>query len=90
MSLLCQQVGEDAAKFCGRLCFSGWLPFFFFFLVGLGVMQKERDGVAETIGGVLQNPVSFFYALPHKGLHSSVSIEVKSGSWTAFWGQWDI
>lgn len=63
---------------------------FFFFLVGLGVTQKERDGVAETIGGVLQNPVSFFHALAHKGLPSSVSIEVISGSWTAFWGQWDI
>ena len=74
--LLCQQVGEDAVKFCGRLCFSGWLCF----VCGDGVDAK-RKSIAETV-----YPVSFPWALAHKRLHSPVSTDLNSGSWTAFWG----
>lgn len=49
--------------------------------VGMGLMQKERDGIAETV-----YPVSFPWALAHKRLHSPVSTDLNSGSWIAFWG----
>ena len=53
----------------------------FVLCVGMGLMHKERYGVAETM-----YPVSFPWALAHKGLHSPVSTDLNSGSWAAFWG----
>lgn len=53
----------------------------FVLCVGMGLMHKERDGIAETM-----YTVSFPWALAHKGLHSPGSTDLNSGSWTAFWG----